>query len=124
MGVLLWRGFGLPAVMSQCFGNKNDKATKGRQMPMVGPHHAHVATVLTVDVQHFGAKHLHFHTISSPLGTQIPQAAGVGYALKRDPLRRDKNIAAVYMGDGAASEGTAHPSKATRKTNQSCSVSR
>lgn len=35
MGVLLWRGFGLNAVMAQCFGNEEDKATRGRQMPMV-----------------------------------------------------------------------------------------
>jgi 2-oxoisovalerate dehydrogenase E1 component alpha subunit len=42
------------------------------------------------------------------LATQIPQAAGVGYALKRDPARRDKNIAAVIFGEGAASEGDFH----------------
>ena len=36
--------------------------------------------------QHYGSKELHYHTISSPLATQIPQAAGVGYALKRDPV--------------------------------------
>ena len=50
----------------------------------------------------------HYHTISSPLATQIPQAAGVGYALKRDPARRGKNCAAVYFGEGAASEGDFH----------------
>jgi 2-oxoisovalerate dehydrogenase E1 component alpha subunit len=32
----------------------------------------------------------------------------VGYALKRDPARRDKNIAVVYFGEGAASEGDFH----------------
>lgn len=32
----------------------------------------------------------------------------MGYALKRDPLRRDKNIAVVFFGDGAASEGDFH----------------
>jgi 2-oxoisovalerate dehydrogenase E1 component alpha subunit len=91
MGVLLWRGFGLKAAMAQCFGNEEDTATQGRQMPM-----------------HFGSSKLHFHTISSPLATQIPQAAGVGYALKRDPNRRDKNVAAVFFGEGAASEGDFH----------------
>jgi 2-oxoisovalerate dehydrogenase E1 component alpha subunit len=59
-------------------------------------------------IQHFGSPKYHFHTISSPLGTQLPQAAGVGYALKRDPNRRDKNIAAVFFGEGAASEGDFH----------------
>jgi 2-oxoisovalerate dehydrogenase E1 component alpha subunit len=58
--------------------------------------------------QHFGSKEHHFHTISSPLATQIPQAAGVGFALKRDPERRSKNIACVFFGEGAASEGDFH----------------
>jgi 2-oxoisovalerate dehydrogenase E1 component alpha subunit len=91
MGVLLWRGFSLPAVMGQCLGNEEDMGTKGRQMPV-----------------HFGSPAHHFHTISSPLATQLPQAAGVGYALKRDPARRGKNCAVVYFGEGAASEGDFH----------------
>ncbi|KAH7914284.1 thiamine diphosphate-binding protein [Hygrophoropsis aurantiaca] len=91
MGVLLWRGFGINAIMAQCFGNQEDASGKGRQMPM-----------------HFGSPQHHFHTISSTLATQIPQAAGVGFALKRDPARRDKNIAVVYFGEGAASEGDFH----------------
>jgi len=32
----------------------------------------------------------------------------VGYALRRDPTRRNKNIAACYFGEGAASEGDFH----------------
>ena len=36
MGVLLWRGFTIDAAMAQCFGNEEDAATKGRQMPVVG----------------------------------------------------------------------------------------
>ena len=36
MGVLLWRGFSVDAAMAQCFGNEEDEATKGRQMPVVG----------------------------------------------------------------------------------------
>jgi TPP-dependent pyruvate/acetoin dehydrogenase alpha subunit len=35
MGVLLWRGFSLDAVMAQCFGNEEDTSGKGRQMPVV-----------------------------------------------------------------------------------------
>ncbi|KAF9778691.1 thiamine diphosphate-binding protein [Thelephora terrestris] len=91
MGVLLWRGFSVDAAMAQCFGNEEDAATKGRQMPV-----------------HFGSPKHHFHTISSTLATQIPQAAGVGYAIKRDPKRRGKNCAAVFFGEGAASEGDFH----------------
>lgn len=44
-------------------------------------------------------------TVSSPLGTQIPQAVGAGYALK---LSGDQNIAVCYFGEGAASEGDFH----------------
>lgn len=44
-------------------------------------------------------------TVSSPLGTQIPQAVGAGYALK---LAKQDNIAVCYFGDGAASEGDFH----------------
>lgn len=58
--------------------------------------------------QHWGSPEYHFHTISSPLATQIPQAAGVAYALRRDPRRRGKNCAVVYFGEGAASEGDFH----------------
>lgn len=43
--------------------------------------------------------------MSSPLGTQIPQAVGAGYALK---LAGEDNIAVCYFGDGAASEGDFH----------------
>jgi 2-oxoisovalerate dehydrogenase E1 component alpha subunit len=56
-------------------------------------------------LKHFGSPEHHFHTISSPLATQIPQAAGVGYALRRDPNRRSRSIAACFFGEGAASEG-------------------
>ncbi|KAF5382627.1 hypothetical protein D9615_003015 [Tricholomella constricta] len=91
MGVLLWRDFGLDNVMNQCFGNEADTSGKGRQMPV-----------------HFGSTEHHFHTISSPLATQIPQAAGVGYALKRTPGRSSRSIAACYFGEGAASEGDFH----------------
>ncbi|EJD53501.1 branched-chain alpha-keto acid dehydrogenase E1-alpha subunit [Auricularia subglabra TFB-10046 SS5] len=95
VGVLLWRDFTLDSVMAQCLGNREDTSTKGRQMPV-----------------HFGSPEHHFMTISSPLATQIPQAAGVGYALKRLASRRDNphppRIAACYFGEGAASEGDFH----------------
>ncbi|KAG1868342.1 thiamine diphosphate-binding protein [Suillus subalutaceus] len=89
-GVLLWRGFSLDGIMAQVFGNHEDSG-KGRQIAV-----------------HYSSKQHHFHTISSPLATQIPQAAGVGFALKRDPARRSKNVACVFFGEGAASEGDFH----------------
>jgi len=56
---------------------------------------------------HFGSTAHHFHTISSPLATQIPQAAGAAFALKRMKDRKD-NVVVCYFGEGAASEGDAH----------------
>ncbi|PWO00301.1 putative 2-oxoisovalerate dehydrogenase alpha subunit mitochondrial precursor [Tilletiopsis washingtonensis] len=89
LGVLLWRGYGLDEVMNQVFGTAVDHG-KARQMPV-----------------HFGSTKHHFHTISSPLATQIPQAAGAAYALKRSP-GREEDVAVCYFGEGAASEGDAH----------------
>lgn len=54
---------------------------------------------------HYGIKSLNFQTISSPLGTQLPQASGAGYALKRSG--KDA-VVVCYFGEGAASEGDFH----------------
>lgn len=48
----------------QCYGNKLE-AGKGRQMPI-----------------HYGSKDLCYHTVSSPLATQLPHAVGAAYAMK------------------------------------------
>eukprot|EP00030_Apusomonadida_sp_AF-17_P003136 a345317_263.p1 GENE.a345317_263~~a345317_263.p1 ORF type:complete len:434 (+),score=196.47 a345317_263:67-1302(+) len=86
-GVLFWRGFTLDQAMAQCYSTVDDLG-KGRQMPV-----------------HYGSRAQNFQTISSPLSTQIPQAAGAAYALKR----AGKNaVCIVYFGDGAASEGDFH----------------
>jgi 2-oxoisovalerate dehydrogenase E1 component alpha subunit len=86
-GVLMWRGWSLEHFANQCFSNALDLG-KGRQMPV-----------------HYGTAELNFQTISSPLATQIPQASGAAYALKREG---SKNIAVCYFGEGAASEGDFH----------------
>lgn len=86
-GVLMYRGFTLTEFMNQVYSNMYDYG-KGRQMPV-----------------HYGSKKLHFQTISSPLATQLPQAAGAGYALKLEGKGR---ICMCYFGDGAASEGDFH----------------
>ncbi|KAJ2368247.1 hypothetical protein H4S01_001693 [Coemansia sp. RSA 2610] len=86
-GVLLQRGFTLTQFMNQCYSNEMDLG-KGRQMPI-----------------HYGTRDLHFQTISSPLATQIPQAAGAAYAMRRE----GNNLCAIcYFGEGAASEGDFH----------------
>lgn len=87
-GVLLQRGMSIKLMLAQCFGNRHDFGTKGRQMPI-----------------HYGKRSLNYVTISSPLATQMPQAAGAAYAFK---IAKDGRIAVCYFGEGAASEGDAH----------------
>ena len=73
--------------MNQVYSNNLDYG-KGKQMPI-----------------HYGSTKYHFQTVSSPLATQIPQAAGAAYALKRD---LKPNCSVCYFGDGASSEGDFH----------------
>lgn len=87
-GLLMVRGWTLDDYMNQLYSNHLDLG-KGKQMPM-----------------HYGTRKLNLHTISSPLTTQVPQAAGAGYALKRRPDNR--SIVACFFGEGAASEGDFH----------------
>uniref|UniRef100_A0A1B6L347 2-oxoisovalerate dehydrogenase subunit alpha n=1 Tax=Graphocephala atropunctata TaxID=36148 RepID=A0A1B6L347_9HEMI len=86
-GVLLYRGFEIHQFMDQCYGNCDDQGL-GRQMPI-----------------HYGSRKLNFFTLSSPLATQMPQAVGSAYALKR---ANKGHCVIVYFGEGAASEGDAH----------------
>lgn len=86
-GVFLWRGFGIQQASHQLFSNCKDLG-EGKQMPV-----------------HYGSKALNISTVRSPLATQIPQAAGLGYGLR---LKKQPNISVAYYGDGAASEGDAH----------------
>jgi len=93
-GVFLYRGFTLDDFMNQLFANRLD-AGKGRNMPV-----------------HYGSRKLNIHTISSPLATQLPHAAGAAYALKlqhlQNPSEVPKRCVAAYFGEGAASEGDFH----------------
>ncbi|WP_445400220.1 thiamine pyrophosphate-dependent dehydrogenase E1 component subunit alpha [Zobellella sp. An-6] len=86
-GALRYRGFTLEQFMNQLFSNERDLG-KGRQMPV-----------------HYGCRDIHFMTISSPLGTQIPQASGYAYAQR---LKGESNTTLCYFGEGAASEGDFH----------------
>ncbi|MDB2330153.1 thiamine pyrophosphate-dependent dehydrogenase E1 component subunit alpha [Alteromonas sp.] len=86
-GALAYRGYTTEQFMNQMFSNKEDP-NKGRQMPI-----------------HYGDKALNFMTISSPLGTQIPQASGYAYGQK---MAGNPSITICYFGEGAASEGDFH----------------
>ncbi|MCG7814174.1 thiamine pyrophosphate-dependent dehydrogenase E1 component subunit alpha [Alteromonas sp. MCA-1] len=86
-GAFAYRGYTTEQFMNQMFSNKDDP-NKGRQMPI-----------------HYGDKPLNFMTISSPLGTQIPQASGYAYGQKMS----GKDVVTIcYFGEGAASEGDFH----------------
>jgi pyruvate dehydrogenase E1 component alpha subunit len=87
MGVALYRGMPLDSIVANMFGTADDPV-KGRQMPC---HY--------VDQPH------NFLSISSPVGTQITQAAGLGWAMR---IRKSSDACAVYFGDGATSEGDFH----------------
>jgi len=86
-GVYMVRGYPLEEMFAQLMGRALDP-NKGRQMPA-----------------HWGKRELKILTISSPVGNQIPQAVGIGMAIK---YRKTKEIVGVYFGDGAVSQGDFH----------------
>lgn len=86
-GIMFWRGFSIQQYVHHMFGNNQDLVL-GRQMP-----------------NHFGARSLNVVTVSSPIGTKIPHAAGCAYAMK---LQNEKNVVICYFGEGATSEGDFH----------------
>lgn len=86
-GIMFWRGFNPGQYIHHMFCNAED-IIKGRQMP-----------------NHFGSRELNVVTVSSPIGTKIPHAAGCAYAMK---VQNEKSVAICYFGEGAASEGDFH----------------
>jgi len=86
-GIMFWRGFTIQQYVHHMFADAEDLIL-GRQMP-----------------NHFGARSLNVVTVSSPIGTKIPHAAGCAYAMK---LQKEATVAIVYFGEGATSEGDFH----------------
>jgi pyruvate dehydrogenase E1 component alpha subunit len=86
-GMFLFRGVTVKQIVAQCFGNQWDP-TKGRQMPV-----------------HYAFKDQNMVSISSPIGTQVIQAAGVAMAMKR---KNHKNVAVTFIGDGGTSSNDFH----------------
>ena len=84
LGTYLYRGFTIQQVVDQCL-SRCDEPGKGRQMPV-----------------HYCDSDIGMQAISSPLGTQIPQAVGAGYGFR---VASEPRVAITYFGDGAASEG-------------------
>lgn len=86
-GILFWRGFSIQDYIHHMFGDAKDLIL-GRQMP-----------------NHFGSRSLDIVTVSSPIGTKVPHAAGCAYAMR---LQKDPHVAICYFGEGATSEGDFH----------------
>jgi pyruvate dehydrogenase E1 component alpha subunit len=86
-GVFFWRGYSLKDYVNQLHGNVEDPI-KGRQMPV-----------------HHSANWLNIVSISSPVGTQIPQAAGLAMAAR---ISKKDDCALAFFGEGTASTGQFH----------------
>jgi 2-oxoisovalerate dehydrogenase E1 component subunit alpha len=86
-GLLLMRGMPLITMMCQCIGNIGDNA-KGRQMPV-----------------HYSWRAGNVVSISSPVGTQLPQAVGAAMAFA---YRGERRVVGTWAGDGTAAQGDFH----------------
>lgn len=99
--IMLVRGFPLTTFIAQIFGNSGDNQ-KGRQMPS----HPSSRTVNQV-------------SWSSCIGPQVPQAVGTAWAAK---LRRTRDVAVGFLGDGATSEPDFHAALTFAGVHQTPSV--
>jgi len=88
LGVALTLGSTPRDYLLSLFAKAEDTYSGGRQMP-----------------SHWSSPSLKIFTGSSPVATQLPQAAGVAYAAK---LRGDDVVVYVSFGEGSASAGDAH----------------
>jgi 2-oxoisovalerate dehydrogenase E1 component alpha subunit len=87
VGLLLVRGMPMLTIMGQVIGNKCDNA-KGRQMPV-----------------HYSWRAGNVVSISSPVGTQFPQAVGAAMAFA---YRGERSVVGTWVGDGTAAQGDFH----------------
>lgn len=87
-GMPLYHGVEVVEMMHNMFGNSLD-GSKGRQMAV-----------------HFSFEEpIHFLSISSPIGTHIPQGVGVAHAMK---LKGEDSVALISFGDGGTSSSGFH----------------
>ncbi len=86
-GLYLLRGAPMLDMMCQCIGNQGDLC-KGRQMPV-----------------HYSWRKGKVMSISSPVGTQFPQAVGAAMA---SAYRGEHNVTATWVGEGTTAQGDFH----------------
>ncbi len=75
-------------VMLGVFGRKSDPSSGARQMP-----------------EHYALRSKNIYSVSSPVATQVPQAAGVALAEK---LRGGDRIVVTCLGEGSTNQGDFH----------------
>lgn len=88
VGVVLVAGMTPFEIFLGLFAKADDPSSGGRQMP-----------------SHWGSRRLGIISHSSPIGTQLPHASGVAYAVK---YRGEDSVVACWFGEGATSEGAWH----------------
>ncbi len=85
--IAILKGISFRRLFDQLWGNATD-VVKGRQMP-----------------NHFSLKEMNWVSISSPIGTQISQAAGAARAMQ---VRGEKRCVWAWFGDGGTSSNDFH----------------
>lgn len=86
-GLFLVRGMPMVTMICQSIGNAGDNAG-GRQMPV-----------------HYSWRAGNVVSISSPVGTQFPQAVGAAMAFA---YRGERRVVGTWIGDGTAAQGDFH----------------
>ncbi len=86
-GILLLRDVPYEDIVNEWYGKAAD-TSKGRQMPV-----------------HYSFRRANFVSISSPIGTQLSQAAGAGMAAR---ARGDDTVFMTFCGDGGTSSNDFH----------------
>lgn len=85
IGLNIALGYTPKEFMLAVYGKEGEPTSGARQMP-----------------SHFGLKRLNIVSGSSPVATQVPQAAGIALACK---LRGEDRIAVTCLGEGSTSQG-------------------
>jgi len=88
LGMVLRFGMTPRELMLALFARWDDVSSGSRQMP-----------------SHFSKKEAHIVSASSPVSTQIPQAAGIALAIK---VRGEDGVAITSFGEGGSSKGDFH----------------
>ncbi|MGH2593787.1 MAG: thiamine pyrophosphate-dependent dehydrogenase E1 component subunit alpha [Anaerolineae bacterium] len=88
MSMVIAMGMPLRGILLGVFGRQGDPSSGGRQMP-----------------EHYAYKSGNVFSVSSPVTTQVPQAAGMALAEK---LKGGDRVVVTCLGEGSTSQGDFH----------------